>query len=196
MKINLLLFFVLCTLSACTKYDEFPLRPVSFEIDGKTYYSAKDTQTLTGNVFGGAVQEPEKFMITESDNGLDLHYVRRTDFLNYDMGELGLELKGLDASFKTGVKFLFSEKDSLAAYPYVYLNPVKTSLASDNDLYSAVEGWIEFYEINHVDNYVSGTFEFKAALDDDEVCMHPDTIEVRAGTFRNIPFVISNQEQL
>lgn len=196
MKKVLLFFSVLCAMSSCAKYEEFPLRPVSFEIGGKTYYSAKDTQTSPGYIFSGGVHEPEKFMITESDNGLDLHYVRRTDFLNYDMGELGLQLKGLNVSFKTGVKFRFSEKDSLAAYPYVYLNPVKTSLASDYDLYSAVEGWIEFYEINHVDKYVSGTFEFKAALDDDEVCMHPDTIEVRAGTFRNIPFEMSNQEQL
>lgn len=196
MKKVLLLFFALGALSSCTKYEDFPLRPVSFEIGGKTYYSAKDTRTSPGYIFSGGAQEPEKFMITESDNGLDLHYVRRTDFLNYDMGELGLELKGLNVSFKTGVKICFSEKDSLEAYPYVYLNPVKTSVASDYDLYSTVEGWIEFYEINHIEKYVSGTFEFKAALDDDEVCVHPDTIEVRTGTFRNIPFSISNQEQL
>lgn len=196
MKKFLLSLFVFGAFAACTKYEEFPLRPVSFEIGGKTYYSAKDTRTSPGYIFSGGVQEPEQFMITEYDGGLDLHYVRSTDFLNYDIGELGLDLKGMEASFKTGVKFMFSEKDSLEAYPYVYMNPVKTSLVSDYDLYSAVEGWIEFYEINHMEKYVSGTFEFKAALNDDEECSHPDTIEVRAGTFRNIPFAFSNQEEL
>lgn len=192
------LLMILCfsgLLSACTKYEEFPFRPVSFEIDGKEYYSPKDTQTMTGSLFGGAVQVPDTLRISESDDGMGISYVRSTDFMNYDMVELGLELKGLDAVFAEK-EYRFSESDQLSSYPYVYLHPVKTSTASDYDLYTAVEGRIEFYEINYEEEYVSGIFEFKAVKDDVEDCDHPDIIYVKNGMFRNIPFTIVKDERL
>ncbi len=195
MKKFLLSLFVLGALSACTKYEEFPMRPVSFEIDGREYYSPKDTRTMPGSLFGGAVQIPDTLRICESGDGMDISYVRRTDFLNYDMVELGLVLKGLDAVFEE-TEYLFSELDMLSAYPYVYLHPVKTGGVSDYDRYTAVEGRIEFYEINYEEGCVSGIFEFKAVLDDVEDCDHSDIIYVRNGMFRNIPFTLVKDDRL
>ena len=191
MKRLMLLFGVLVLLEACTKYEKFPLRPMSFEIDGRTFYSAKDTQTMTENIFGGAVQVPDTLRITEyGDSLFSLSYRRKTDFLNYDMSEISLGLGALEGRFESGKKYEFSAADSLNTYPYVYLRPVRTSSESEYDLYSAMDGWIEIYEVNHSEGYVSGLFEFDAVLTDKDECSHKDKISVKNGSFRNIPFVI------
>ena len=113
MKRLMLLFGVLVLVEACTKYEKFPLRPISFEIDGRTFYSAKDTQTMTENIFGGAVQVPDTLRITEyGDSLFSLSYRRNTDFLNYDMSEISLGLGALEGRFESGKKYEFSVADS------------------------------------------------------------------------------------
>lgn len=188
------LFFgllVLLAAEACTKYEEFPLRPVSFEIDGRKFYSAKDTQTMPGNIFGGGVQMPDTLRIVEHEDGsFDLLYQRKTDFLNYDIYSISLDLKGIKGIFESGARYEFNAADSLEAYPYVSLTPVQSSSAYDEDVYVAEDGWIEIYEINHRERFVSGVFEFEAVLDDEDECLHPDKVCVKNGSFRNIPFKV------
>ena len=188
---------VLLAAGACTKYEEFPLRPVSFEIDDRKFYSAKDTQTMTGNIFGGGVQMPDTLRIVEHEDGLfDLLYKRKTDFLNYDIYSISLDLKGVQGVFESGARYEFNAADSLEAYPYVCLKPVQSSAAYDEDVYVAEDGWVEIYEINHREGFVSGVFEFEAVLDDDDECLHPERIYVRNGSFKNIPFKVVSANDL
>ena len=72
---------------------------------------------------------------------------------------------------------------------------IKTSYASDSDLYRAVSGWIEFDVIDWSSKTLSGRFEFRAKLEEDhQVCSHDKEIEVKNGTFKNIPFAISSTD--
>ncbi len=192
-KCGALLVMVLAGFVACTKYEAFPLRPVSFEIEGKKYYSAKDVNTVYGNPFG--IPEPCVLKIREYGDSLDISYSRRTDFINYDMIELSLRFHGLASSFETGTAIEFTEDDKLKEYPFVYFNPVRSSSVSDYDLYRAYRGWIEFYEINWDKMVVSGQFGFSAALEYEKDCTHADVIEVTNGEFRNIPFDMIKEEQ-
>ena len=82
----------------------------------------------------------------------------------------------------------------LYSVPCLYLNPIKSSQAEDGDIYVATEGWIEFEEINVGRKTVSGRFEFDAMLNNDDECNHPSIVEVRSGTFSNIPFELVIQE--
>lgn len=187
MKKLLLLLLMLTGLSACHKYDDFPLRPVSFEIWGKKYYSAKDTHTVYGNIFN--IPDPDTLRVCESDGRLSISYSRNTDFLNHDIHSISLGLKGVEATFETGNRISFDLSDNLENYPYVYLTPIKTSYASDSDLYSAVKGWIEFDEIDWDSRTLSGRFAFDAELEEDnKECSHDKKIEVKNGSFMNIPF--------
>lgn len=191
MKRILLFLTLLMGLSACTKYEDFPLRPVSFEIGGKKYYSAKDTRTINGNIFN--IPEPDTLRVSEADGRLNISYIRDSDFINHEMNYISLTIKGVDDTFKAGNKISFDLNDELAMYPSVYLSPVKTSLASDSDLYKAVKGWIVFDDIAWDARTVSGRFEFKAELETDhQECSHAKEIEVKNGSFKNIPFAVSS----
>lgn len=188
---NILLFMALLMgLSACTKYEDLPLRPVSFEIDGRKYYSAKDTRTMHGNIFN--IPEPDTLRVCETDGRLSISYTRKTDFINHDIDFISLNIKGVDAPFETGNKISFDLTDGLEAYPSVYMSRVKTSDASHSDLYKAVKGWIEFDDIDRDAKTVSGRFEFKVELETDhQECGHDKEIEVKKGSFVNIPFAVS-----
>ena len=70
MKKVLLILAMVIGLASCTKYEEFPLRPVSFEIGGKKYYSAKDTRTVYGNIFN--IPEPDSLRITRREGHLSI----------------------------------------------------------------------------------------------------------------------------
>ena len=190
MKKIFLLLLMLTGLSACNKYDDFPLRPVSFEIWGKKYYSAKDTRTVNGNIFN--IPDPDSLRVWESDGRLNISYSRSTDFINHDLYSISLVLKGVEATFETGNKISFDLSDGLEEYPYVYLTPIKTSYAADGDLYRAVKGWIEFDQIDWHSKTLSGRFEFTAELEEDnQECSHDKKIEVKNGSFMNIPFAVT-----
>ena len=192
MKKIFLILFVLAGFCACEKYENFPVRPLSFEIDGKTYYSVKDTQVETTIL--GSYENPVVMDIDQYGDTLDIHYYRRTDFINYGIEELSLNLKGVIGQFKEGERISFTVSEipetyyQLSSVPYILMNPIKTSSASDLDKYVATEGWIEFTAINPSSETLSGKFEFKAVLVDDEACSHKTEIEVKNGTFKNIPF--------
>ena len=70
-------------LSACAKYEQFDLRPVSFEIDGKKYYSAKDMTTVNGNIFN--IPDPVTMAVNEVEGRLEITYRRDSDFINHDL---------------------------------------------------------------------------------------------------------------
>ena len=191
MKKVFLLVLILMGLSACSKEDKFPFRPVSFEIGGKTYYSTRDSRTVSGNIFN--IPEPDTLRVSENDGRLSISYSRNTDFINHDMYSISLVIKGVNATFETGKKISFETADELEEYPYIYLVPIMTSYASDYDLYRAVKGWIEFDQIDWDAKAVSGRFEFDAELQaDKDECDHDKEIEVKNGSFKNIPFVISS----
>ena len=190
MKKVLFMLLISVGLSACDKYDQLPLRPVSFEIEGRKYYSAKDTGT-GGNIFG--VSHPDTLRVCESDGRLDISYSRHTDFINHDIYSLSLDLEGVEDTFETGKKISFELSDSLECYPSVCLTPIKTTSASDSDLYRAVKGWIEFDQIDWDEKAISGRFEFEAELEEDrKACNHDKEIEVKNGSFKNIPFTLSS----
>lgn len=190
MKKLLSILFLVLGLTSCTKYEQFPLRPVSFEIDGKTYFSAKDTRTIYGNIFN--IPEPDTLRITEVDGRLSISYQRTSDFINHDIYGISLDLKEVNAAFETGESIVFNATDELEEYPSVQLNPIKTSSASDYDVYTAVDGWMEFDVIDWSARTVSGRFEFNAVLQEDsKECDHDKRIEVKNGSFKNIPFTLS-----
>ena len=199
MKRLLILSFVLLGLASCTKYEDHPLRPVSFEIGDRFYYSAKDTQ-VENHLFGDN-PDPEVMNIRQYGDSLDISYSRGTDFLNYDVSGLGLYMKKIVAKFEEGVRMDFARPSDIQGYmlyysvPYVYMDPIRSGSASDKDVYMATAGWIEFDEINFVSGTVSGRFEFEAVINDDEACSHVTEIEVRNGTFRNIPFKVSQSDE-
>ena len=176
---------------ACTKYEEFPLRPVSFEIDDIKYYSAKDTRTVFGNIFN--IPEPDTLRILEYGDSLSVTYGRFNDFLQHTMKGISLDITGMRAAFETGTKIYFDESDQLQGYPAIYMQPIKSTSASEYDTYIAQDGWIEFYEINWDKMYISGRFEFEAALSDEDDCVHDKVIEVKKGAFENIPFSFSRK---
>lgn len=198
MKKLFLLPFVLLALVSCTEYESYPLRPVSFEIGDKFYYSAKDTENIRYVI--GDEPNPVIMNIIQRGDTLDIEYYRATDFLNYDAVDLGLNIKNVTGRFEDGARLEFTAPEGLKDYqlykavPYVCLKPVRTTSALDEDIYVATEGWIEFDRINAIRNTVSGRFEFKALLNDDQECAHPAEIEVRNGTFENIPFVVLTSE--
>lgn len=188
---KLMLFIGLFAACSCTKYEEFPLRPLSFEIDGIKYYSAKDTRTTYGNLLN--VPEPDTLRILEYGDSLSVKYDRFNDFLQHTMRGISLDLAGMRATFETGTKIYFDESDHLQGYPAIYMQPIKSTSASEYDLYIAQEGWIEFYEINWDKRFLSGRFEFKASLSDEDDCVHDKVIEVEKGNFENIPFSFSRK---
>lgn len=56
-------------------------------------------------------------------------------------------------------------------------------------------GWIEFDVIDWSSKTLSGRFEFRAELEEDhQVCSHDKEIEVKNGTFKNIPFAIPSTD--
>lgn len=189
---KILLAFVLFTAFTCEKYEDFPVRPVSFEIDGKTYYSAKDTRVESSIL--GDWDSPVIMDIKQYGDTLDISYYRKTDFLNYGIKELNLNVRGALGRFKVGERINYTITDLPETYyeyssvPYIVLSPIKTSTAADTDVYVATEGWMEFTEIEVGAQTLSGKFEFKAVLVDDLACSHKTEIEVRNGTFQNIPF--------
>ena len=189
---KLLLAFVVFTAFQCENYEDFSVRPVSFDIDGRTYYSAKDTRvepSILGN-WGS----PVIMAVKQYGDSLDISYYRKSDFINYGIEELGLNLRGALGSFKVGERINYTVEEIPETYyqyesaPYVVLNPIRTSTAADTDVYTATEGWIEFTEINVGSKTLSGKFEFNAVLADDAACSHKSEIEVKNGTFQNIPF--------
>lgn len=193
MKRLFILIFVLLAYTACAKYENYPLRPVSFEIGDKLFYSAKDTRNQ-GNIFSNQ-QVPVTMSIRQHGDSLDISYDRTTDFLNYEMNGLGMRVKNVEARFEENVRIEFTAPEGIEGYellysvPYVSLRPVKTGEDSDEDVYSAVEGWLEFDVIDIVNSTVSGRFEFDAVLyDDGDDCGHPDRVGVRNGSFTDIPF--------
>ena len=191
MRNILLLLVMLMGMSACSKDERFPLRPLSFEIGGKTYYSTRDTRTVYGNIFN--VPDPDTLRINEQDGRLSISYSRDTDFINHDMYSIYLVVKGVNTTFETGKKISFYSTDELEEYPYIYLTPIKTSYASDYDLYRAVKGWFEFDQVDWGEKTISGRFEFNAVLEEDnEECEHDKEIEIKNGSFENIPFAISS----
>ena len=191
MRNILLLLVMLMGMSACSKDERFPLRPLSFEIGGKTFYSTRDTRTVYGNIFN--VPDPDTLRINEQDGRLSISYSRDTDFINHDMYSISLVVKGVNTTFETGKKISFDSTDELEEYPYIYLTPIKTSYASDYDLYRAVKGWIEFDQVDWGEKTISGRFEFNAVLEEDnEECEHDKEIEIKNGSFENIPFAISS----
>lgn len=190
MKKVLLILAMVIGLASCTKYEEFPLRPVSFEIGGKKYYSAKDTRTVYGNIFN--IPEPDSLRITRREGHLSISYTRTSDFINHDISGISLDIKEVKATFETGEKISFDAGDGLETYPSVYFVPIKTSSASDYDIYTAVNGWIEFDRIDWQNKTISGRFEFNAALQEDsKECDHDKMIIVKNGSFANIPFAVS-----
>lgn len=188
MKRLLLILIMSLGLSACAKYEQFDLRPVSFEIDGKMYYSAKDMRTVNGNIFN--IPDPVTMVVNEVEGRLEITYRRDSDFINHDLSCLYLNIKGAKGKFVTGEKISFDISDELETYPSVWLSPVKTSSASESDLYRAVRGWIEFDDIVYSEKTVTGRFEFDAVLEDETECDHKKEIKVRKGTFENIPFTL------
>ena len=187
MKKLFLLMAVLMGLTSCSKYENIPLRPVSFEINEKKYYSPKDTYT-SGIFFAS---DSQKLYVREEGGLLDISYKRHTDFINHDMESIALDLQGVNVSFVAGKKISFDLSDGLKKYPSVYMSPVKTSSASDYDTYIAVNGWIEFDDINWGSKCVSGRFEFDAVLEEEEqTCSHDKEIKVENGSFKNIPFEV------
>jgi hypothetical protein len=191
MKNALSVMILLLCLSACTKYEQFPLRPVSFEIGGKKYYSAKDTRTVHGNIFN--VPDPDTLHVSEAEGLLSISYIRDSDFINHDMNYISLTIEGVNSTFETGRKISFDLSDNLGRYPSVYLSPIKTSYGSDSDLYKAVKGWIEFDTINWNTKTLSGRFEFDAEMEvDNKTCTHAKDIKVENGIFENIPFTVSS----
>ncbi len=190
MKKLLSILVLVLGLASCTKYEQFPVRPVSFEIGGKTYYSAKDTRTVYGNIFN--VPDPDSLRIIKREGHLSISYSRTSDFINHDIYGISLELKEVKATFETGQKISFDVRDGLEAYPRVSFAPIKTSDASDHDIYTAVDGWIEFDEIDWQNKTVSGRFEFNAVRQEDtNVCNHDTRIKVKNGSFTNIPLAVS-----
>lgn len=198
MKRLFILTLMLIASSACTKYEQFPTSPVSFEIGDKTYYSAKDTKSV-GNIFGNR-PDPEIMEIRQYGDSLDISYSRSTDFLNYDMNGLGLCIRKTVGRFEENVRMDFTAPEGIQGYllyyyvPYVSIKPIKSSSASDEDVYVATKGWIEFDNIDFVHSTVSGKFEFDAVLNDDQICSHPTEISVRNGTFRDISFSLTINE--
>lgn len=195
MKRAYILFFVLTVIASCTKYEDHPLRPVSFEIGDRFYYSAKDTQ-VENHLFGDN-PDPEIMNIRQYGDSLDISYSRGTDFLNQDMNGIVLSIRKTVAEFASGTRIEFTTPDDVEGYllmyhvPHVSMKPVRTSSASDEDVYVATGGWIEFDDVNLVHKTVTGRFEFDAVLYGVQDCVHPSEIEVRNGTFRNIPIVLS-----
>ena len=193
MKRGILVLLIFMGLSACSKDDRFPLRPVSFEIGGKTYYSTRDSRTIYGNIFG--VPDPDSLRINEVDGRISISYIRDSDFISHEVSYISLLLKGAKGRFETGSKLSFDMTEGLEGYPSVGLSLIKTSYASDSDLYRAVSGWIEFDVIDWSSKTLAGRFEFKAELKEDhQVCSHDKEIEVKNGTFKNIPFAISSTD--
>lgn len=196
MKKVLLVLVALSCLTACLEYEMFPLRPVSFEIDGKTYYSAKDTEIDATMV--NAHMSPVVMDIARQGDSLSISYFRRTDFINYDIEKLCLNIKSA-ATFEKNKKIEFAANNLVvptfawSSVSYVALRPVQSSSAADSDLYLATEGWIEFTEISSKDQTVAGKFEFKAVLNDQTECLHLKEIVVKNGTFSNIPYSFSEQ---
>ena len=194
MKRLYLLSILLMVFASCTKYEEHPFRPVSFEIGDKFYYSAKDTQ-VEGNLLGDH-PSPELMTVYQYGDSLDISYSRNTDFLNYDMKGLGLNIMKAVGKFADGARIEFGSPEGVEGYevflsvPYIVLTPIRSGSSSDEDIYVATEGWIEFEKIDAVSGSVSGKFEFKAVLSGSQDCSHASEIEVRNGTFRNIPFVV------
>lgn len=189
MKHILYLLAIITVMSACDKDGLFPPRPLSFEIGGKTYYSLRDTRTIYGNIFNSP--DPDTLRISEKNGRLSLSYSRNTDFINHDMYSISLTVKGVNATFGIGKKIYFDSMDELEEYPYVYLIPIKTRDAYDHDLYRAIKGWIEFDCIDWDAKVISGRFEFNAELEEDNTeCSHAKEIEVKQGSFKNIPFAI------
>ena len=194
---KLLLAFVLFSAFTCTEYEDFSVRPVSFEVDGKTYYSAKDTELGSSGL--GTYVDPVKMEIVQRDDTIDITYHRQTDFINYEIEYLSLNIKGAVGTFENNTKihFSFDELPQMTwqwyQVPYVVFSPIKTSSASDTDSYCATEGWIEFTKINHGKETVAGRFEFKAVFADEEECDHSKEIEVKNGTFQNIPFTFTDR---
>ena len=191
-----LILIVLAGLSACTEYEDFELRPVSFEIDGKTYYSAKDIRTAYGGAPEAVVME-----IRQYGDSLDITYHRQGDFINYGLEELSFNIKGVVGTFAKGSRIEFSY-DMLPEtawqwyqLPYIIFSPIKTTSAAESDSYCATEGWIKFTEINLGKRTVAGQFEFKAVLVDEQECDHLKEIEVKNGSFKNIPFNINNVQE-
>ena len=86
------LFLALLTVVSCTKYEDYPLRPVSFEIGDRFYYSAKDTESDAGIL--GDDPNPQTMGIRRYGDSLDIEYTRWKDFLNHDILWLNLYLKG------------------------------------------------------------------------------------------------------
>lgn len=193
MKKVLLLLFILMGLSACSKEERFPLRPVSFEIGRKTYYSSRDSRTIYGNIFG--IPDPDTLRVSEVDGRISISYIRDSDFISHEVSYISLLLKGAKGTFETGSKISFNLTEELESYPSVGLSLIKTSYASDSDLYRAVSGWIEFDVIDWSSKTLSGRFEFRAELEEDhQVCSHDKEIEVKNGTFKNIPFAIPSTD--
>lgn len=188
MKNIFLFLFVLLGLSACTKVYEFPMRPVSFETGGKTYYSARDMRTRSGFMTIPGIPEPDTLRVTESNGCVCISYERDTDFLNHDIYRISFGVKWVEAAFETGKKISFDLNDNLEEYPHLILTPIKTSNVSDYDQYRAVKGWIEFDKIDRSTKTVSGRFEFNAVLEDDKECSHDKEIEVKNGSFKNLPY--------
>ena len=196
MKKILLILFILAACYSCAKYEDFPMRPVSFEINGIKYYSAKDMGLMQGSLF--QIPEPDTLRVLEYGDTISITY-SRSSFLQHTMNKISLDLLGLCATFETGTKIHFDESDELQEYPVVYMHPVMSTSATEYDLYKAQQGWIEFYEINWDEKYISGRFEFTAVLQEPLDCDHDKVIEVKKGSFENIPFSFNykyNQDRL
>lgn len=190
MKRILLLLIVLVGISACTKYEDLPVTPISFEIDGKKYYSPKDTSPI---IYDSSA-EYMRICQTEDDR-LTISYYRDTDFINHDIEEIILKYGIRSGTFETGTIMSFNSSDNTWMYPEICFTPIKTGDAYDQDRYVGESGSIIFDIINWVNMTVTGRFEFKARLEGQDVCKHPKTIQVYNGSFKNIPFSFTNYSQ-
>ncbi len=164
-------------------YDDLEVRPVSFYLNGEEFYSEKNPAEQRPSLAYPMGQHCYVHLVEGEDSLFSMYYPRE----NFNDGE-GISNVGISLTFvwyapelTIGVKYHLPEPSPTIAYPRISYQET----AGDNRVFEAKDGWVEFSQIDTVNNIISGSFAFIA----EDMYNSGDTVNVTDGVFENIPLI-------